>query len=341
MFRIFLAAFFCCMMPASWLLGEAISFAYQPQGKEKIQHCGMALCIGLNHVDSNWYQHWDGAMRSGENDMKVMAEIAESQHFQTKRLPTTKATRQCVLHEIENAANALKPGDIFLLTFAGHGNSRPELTQGLNCDALDKSWCLYDGELLHNELAAKWPKFNPKVRIVVISESCFSGTITKFRECAAMLTATAGTLEAAQRWQKAFEPLFSLPKDGPLNPASSPVAAMPSSVSKAVYKQKRAFFEAIAKSTPSYEQSVDAMKCTVLLISACQNNQCAVSDGTNGLFTKALEKVWDNGHFQGSYCTFHERILYELIGHQSPNYLVIGAPNVKFEREKPFTINPN
>ena len=50
-----------------------------------------------------------------------MQQIAEAEGFTTRQLLTNDATSQNILGAIGNAAQQLAAGDIFLLTYSGHG----------------------------------------------------------------------------------------------------------------------------------------------------------------------------------------------------------------------------
>ena len=84
---------------------------------------GMSLHIGLNEVDAGHYGSkfpLDGC----ENDANAMAEIAKYRGFQTiKVLPGPAATSKAVLEAIQVAAAKLYSGDLFMLTFSGHGTT--------------------------------------------------------------------------------------------------------------------------------------------------------------------------------------------------------------------------
>jgi hypothetical protein len=46
-------------------------------------------------------------------------------------------------------------------------------------DQLDETWCLYDGQLIDDELYLELSKFAEGVRILVLSDSCHSGTMIR------------------------------------------------------------------------------------------------------------------------------------------------------------------
>ncbi len=80
------------------------------------------------------------------------------------------------------------------------------------------------------------------------------------------------------------------------------------------------------------------VKASVISLTACQDNQRAFveREGENGLFTKHLLEIWDDGKFSGNYLQFHEAVWSRIKYAQSPNYYLIGFPNSKFEMQKPF-----
>jgi hypothetical protein len=107
-----------------------------------------------------------------------MKSIASSCGFNTTSLITSQAVASAVLKEIALASSSLQSGDIFLLTFSGHGGQIPDVN-GDEGDGLDETWVCFDRMLVDDELYAMWGKFQPGVRIVMVSDSCHSGTIAK------------------------------------------------------------------------------------------------------------------------------------------------------------------
>src|SRR5580765_3671110 len=87
---------------------------------------GQALTIGLKGVDPGHYAGWSGPLNACEADAEDMASIAESGGFTATKLLTGAATRQQVIEKIKQASAALSSGDIFLLSYSGHGGQLPD-----------------------------------------------------------------------------------------------------------------------------------------------------------------------------------------------------------------------
>src|SRR5215510_4194438 len=141
---------------------------------------GLSLHIGLNSVDPKHYAGWDGELVACEADANDMASLAEAQHIKPTILLTKKATRDNVLKNIRAAAKKLNAGDLFLLTYSGHGGQVPDVS-GEEADKKDETWCFYDGEFIDDELFNELGGFASGVRIIVLSDSCHSGTVTRAR----------------------------------------------------------------------------------------------------------------------------------------------------------------
>ena len=275
---------------------------------------GAALTIGLNAVDPKHYGGWSGELNACEADANDMTAIAKSAGMTAKSLLTKAGTRSRVIKEITNTAKSLKSGDIFMLTYSGHGGQLPDLN-GDEVDAQDETWCLYDGELLDDEIYTLLGKFAAGVRILSFSDSCHSGTALK----AAFYPPTAPARLA----------------DGTSGEVR--YRNMPDEAALRTYRDNKAFYDPILRNA-KLKESRDAIKASAILISGCQDNQLS-QDGTfNGLFTGTMLRVWNGGKFKGPYRTFHKAIGDRMPSDQSPNYFRVGQLNSAFEKQSPFKV---
>jgi hypothetical protein len=284
---------------------------------------GLSLHIGLNSVDPTHYDGWPGQLRACEADANSMRAIADSQGFRSITLLTQQATADRVKAEISNAAQRLVSEDVFLISYSGHGGQVPDTNGGDEDDGLDETWVLYDRMLIDDELYSLWAGFKPGVRIVVLSDSCHSGTVLKemitpknvtglFRSLG--LSDYAGDDEADE--SKLFR-------------------AMPLDVQERTYRNHQRLYDEIQKNTPVGDRT--AIESSVILISGCQDNQLSLDGIQNGLFTGTLLQVWDNGNFAGGYSQFHQAIKRRMPPVQTPNLFIVGAQSASFEASKPFT----
>ncbi len=157
--------------PQTWtaLLAEASALPHP---------VGISLHLGLNRVDPLQYGGWDGALKAAEFDAKDMYDLAQAQGFESQLLLTEDATSEAVSNAIGAAASKLTSGDIFFITYSGHGGQIAD-TDGDEPDLLDETWVLYDRELLDDELRMLWSLFASGTRILMLSDSCHSGTVAR------------------------------------------------------------------------------------------------------------------------------------------------------------------
>ncbi|MGQ7856803.1 caspase family protein [Pedobacter sp. WC2501] len=266
---------------------------------------GISLHIGLNYVDPIHYSGWDGKLNAAEYDANDMYLIAKSQGIQASKLIRAAATRNAVISTIRNAATILTNNDLFVITYSGHGGQVPDVN-GDEDDSLDETWCLFDGQLIDDELHELWALFQKGVRILVISDSCHSGTITKMAMNFTQLV-------------KGFTRKF-----------------MPDEIAATTYFNHQEFYDNILKKIIGIDP--ENIKASVKLISGCQDNQYSYDGPFNGQFTGALKKVWNGGKFSGNYLSFHKQIMNLLPVDQTPNYYNIGQQNLPFDNQKPFLI---
>ncbi|MET0855699.1 MAG: caspase family protein [Telluria sp.] len=269
---------------------------------------GIALTIGLNSVDPEHYEGWIGTLNACEADADDMSDLAVANGFTCTKLLTSAATRAAVMSAIAGAARQLKSGDMFLISYSGHGGQTPDLN-GDEPDGLDETWCLYDAQLIDDELYSLWGAFAPGVRIVMLSDSCHSGSVSR-------------------------EPHYIAQRE-----SVTPLVyrAMPRDVAQRVYLKNQAFYDPILASR-DIGASLSKVSASILLISGCQDNQLS-QDGTfNGLFTGTMKSVWNGGTYRDSYRTFHKNIGALMPPDQSPRLSMVGAMDLVFAAQRPFTI---
>jgi len=203
---------------------------------------------------------------------------------------------------------------MFFLSYSGHGGQVKDLNGDEREDHLDETWVLYDREMIDDELYALWSGFERGVRILMLSDSCHSGTVTREgwysrMEHRGVLSGTAG---------------------------SRRMKSIPARIQAATYRKHRRLYEAVQRTLPRGERV--PIGASVLLLSGCQENQLSADGERNGLFTETLRKVWDNGAFRGTYRGFHRAISRQMPPWQTPNFFRTGAIDPHFEQEHPFTI---
>lgn len=278
---------------------------------------GISVHIGINEVDPDHYAGWSGPLGACEKDANDMQQIASQQNFETTLLNTRSATRDAVKSAVLKAASELKAGDFFLMSYSGHGGQVKDVN-GDEEDGLDETWCLYDGQLIDDELAIMWAEFAPGIRVFVISDSCHSGSVSKaVPNSDSMMDMVSGPLASSNQVD---DLVFRF---------------MPRERSLETFRQNRSFYSEIQYQIPSPPPRI---RTTVRLMSGCQDDQLSYEGNDNGRFTEALKSVWGNGEFSGDYAQFHQCIVSEMPEQQRSNHLVIGAANEDYDRQRPFVI---
>ncbi len=270
----------------------------------------ISVHIGLNKIDKAVYGT-DGALAGCHNDARAMQNIASSLGYKTTVLLDQDATAGNVIKRISDAAKALTSGDIFLLTYAGHGSQITDITSD-EADGLDETWVLYDRMLIDDELFALWSDFKAGVRVLVVSDSCHSGTVV--RDIYARL------LQGDPEFQ------------------CGGYRVLDSAITSKVFDNMTSCYEPIKFSMRGDRVSISA---SVILLSGCQDNQLSGDGSQNGLFTSKLLEVWDGGNFSGDYEKFISSIKKRMPFSQVPNLYRTGVADATFGKQKPFSIDPS
>ncbi|MDB4950198.1 MAG: hypothetical protein JWM27_2847 [Gemmatimonadetes bacterium] len=297
---------------------------------------GICVNIGVNNVDPAHYCGGAPALKGCVNDACAMRALAKAHGFDAKDpLLDDKAVSQAVLGAIDGAASTLERGDTFLLTFSGHGGMVLD-TNGDERVAPDETWCLYDRQLLDDELCERWGCFKRGVRIVVLSDSCFSGGVLRLFEKYSRARSDAiewldSVRRKLQREMAARNKLAGGVPAAAVYRTLGPDLAL--CVNAAHAREYAAIQERIQKAGPV------TIGATVLLLSACQEGRLARDCEPNGLFTAALLAAWADGPYLGSYVDLANAINRQTSRYQEP-FLddSVGVWDPEFKLEKPFTI---
>jgi metacaspase-1 len=275
----------------------------------------ISLHLGLNAVDAHVYKGWSGPLRGCENDAHAMQAIADAQGFTSRLLLGADATCPNLLTALDRAAAQLAADDLLLLTYSGHGASLPDRS-GDEPDQRDEAWCLYDGLLIDDEIHDRLCAFAAGVRVLVVSDSCFSGSVTRDDQTKPM---TARRRPAAVRNGSAAT-----------RDRRAPGARV------------RAFLRANADEYAARKAAVAATQAVepaagIILLAACEDLQTAHDGELHGLFTEALLATWNGGAFAGSHEAFLAAIRTRVGAAQTPTLFPVGAVKPAFLAARPFT----
>lgn len=110
---------------------------------------------------------------------------------------------------------------------------------------------------------------------------------------------------------------------------------MPLGIRNRTFEKNRSFYA--ERKTQVNERNDNELKCSVKLISGCQDNQLSADGAFNGLFTANLLSVWRSGVYEGNYQKSHRKIVESMPPDQTPNLPDIGKSNPTFDNQ-PFVI---
>lgn len=138
-----------------------------------------ALCVGINR-----YPNKDLWLKGCVNDATSWAEMLVD-HFglaasQVTTLLDEQATKAAILDRLDGLIDASKRGDVLVFTNSSHGTYVAD-TSG-DEPTYDEAMCPYDMDrhlIVDDELRQRLARLAPGVRATVISDSCFSGSVTR------------------------------------------------------------------------------------------------------------------------------------------------------------------
>lgn len=280
---------------------------------------GRALCVGVSRLDPQRIGRSFSGLPGCDADALAMKELLIGKSFITpKCLRSPEATLEAFQSELRTAACQCEPGDLFVLTFSGHGAQRPFVGEP-EPDGKDEYWCLHDFAIVDNDIRALLGEFRAGVRILVISDSCHSGTVTSLRSQFLGLRRDDTSLLPRSYYARMKQP----PEDAWNQHLTDNFAHYHPGLVRA-----RAALESI---NPS-----------VLLMSACLDDEETLSGIPNGEYTTALLSVCKQTPAPKTYLEFVRRI---ADSPPSPRTASIDRSGVKddpaaipFVMQRPFSI---
>jgi hypothetical protein len=137
-----------------------------------------ALCIGINNYPGTGMD-----LAGCVNDANDWADLLAARGFTVTRLIDKQATKAAMAAGMKQIIGGAAKGDLVVITFAGHGTFMPD-TNGDEPDRQDEGLCPYDvheggGALLDDEIHALFAARKAGVKLVLVSDSCHSGTVTR------------------------------------------------------------------------------------------------------------------------------------------------------------------
>lgn len=136
-----------------------------------------ALCIGINDYPGTGMD-----LRGCVNDAQDWAAVLTARGFAVQMLLDKRATRAAMKAAFKRLVAAAKANDSLVITFSGHGTYQPD-TDDDEADGYDEGLCPCDlrtrGALVDDEIRALFQPLARDARLVLISDSCHSGTVTR------------------------------------------------------------------------------------------------------------------------------------------------------------------
>lgn len=165
-----------------------------------------ALCIGIND-----YPGTEGDLSGCVNDANDWSDILEARGFDVRKLMDDGADKDGMKQAIGGMITTAEPDDTLVITYSGHGTWVQD-ESGDEPDGRDEALCPHDiyevGALLDDEIHALFSQRRERVRIVLLSDSCHSGTVTRGDES----DVDQGTLRARFLPPAAWMPADRVPR---------------------------------------------------------------------------------------------------------------------------------
>jgi metacaspase-1 len=138
-----------------------------------------ALCVGINE-----YPLAGASLQGCVNDARAWAELLTTHYgfapSDVALLLDAQATKANIMAGLRDLLTGARAGDVLVFANASHGTYIPDASGD---ETYDQAMCPYDcadNLIVDDELRALFAKALPRgARLTIISDSCFSGTVTR------------------------------------------------------------------------------------------------------------------------------------------------------------------
>ena len=128
----------------------------------------------------NDYPGTDSDLRGCLNDqLKVIDKLAtDFPGFENRVYSDNAVTVDTMVSVLDKAISVLRPGDHLLIHYSGHGTQKYDRDKD-ESDGYDEALYLYDGALIDDRINEVLSKIPEGAIVVILLDSCFSGTATR------------------------------------------------------------------------------------------------------------------------------------------------------------------
>jgi hypothetical protein len=258
---------------------------------------GRALVTAINEIDAQAYGP-NGKFvpkLTVELDVPNFTQMLSQKGYHVETIQGAALTAQALLDGLARAASAAQAGDIFVLTYSGHGG-RFMWQQNTIVNAM----LLRDRLFMNKELHAVWNSFKPGVRVVFVDASCQSQSMLYWDQI------PPGSINI---------PDFALPL--PSSMKMQPLR-IPNDLVQKLYEANSNRYDALI--APGMRMDITT-NAAIIELAACQDDQTAESAVKLGtFFCYGIERVLQK-HQSPNYTDFISRVsavVRHYVAQQSP-----------------------
>lgn len=132
-----------------------------------------AVCIGINN-----YPGISNDLNGCVNDAQDWSALLQGMGFETSLMLDSQATKKNVKAALQGLVDSTNAGDVAVFTYSGHGTQVSDFSDD-ESDPYDEAVYLYDGTVKDDDLRVILDGIHPQATLVIISDSCFSGSVTR------------------------------------------------------------------------------------------------------------------------------------------------------------------